>query len=177
MTYRKGFTLIELLVVIFIIGLLASIIIVAVSSARAKGRDSRRVADIKSVQTALEMYNDTNGSYPVQTTAVYSCTLCDGTDPNTGWIPATTATTPLYPNIISILPLDPQNNAKNRRYGYRTDANGNYKVAVMGFETGDYTARYAANDGGTAANHAAVIYELFSSLGATTGAAIGLENH
>ncbi len=64
---NKGFTLIELLVVIAIIGLLASIVLVSLNSARAKARDVRRVADLKQVQTALEMYYDTNGSYPAGT--------------------------------------------------------------------------------------------------------------
>ncbi len=59
-----GFTLIELLVVIAIIGILSSIVLASLNSARKKGRDARRVADIKQIQLALEMYFDDNGSYP-----------------------------------------------------------------------------------------------------------------
>lgn len=61
---KRGFTLIELLVVIAIIGLLASIVLVSLNSARRKGRDSRRVADIQQIQTAIELYFDSMGSYP-----------------------------------------------------------------------------------------------------------------
>ena len=61
---QRGFTLIELLVVIAIIGLLASIVMVSLNSARAKARDSRRMGDLKQVALALEMYYDTNGAYP-----------------------------------------------------------------------------------------------------------------
>lgn len=61
---KRGFTLIELLVVIAIIGLLASIVAVAVNSARKKARDVKRKADIKTIQTALEVYYDDNNSYP-----------------------------------------------------------------------------------------------------------------
>lgn len=61
---NKGFTLIELLVVIAIIGILATIVLVSLSSAREKARDVRRVGDMRQVALALEMYYDDNGSYP-----------------------------------------------------------------------------------------------------------------
>ncbi len=60
----KGFTLIELLVVIAIIGLLASIILVSLGSARTKSRDAKRAADLKDFETALELYYSDNGHYP-----------------------------------------------------------------------------------------------------------------
>jgi prepilin-type N-terminal cleavage/methylation domain-containing protein len=61
---KKGFTLIELLVVVAIIGLLATMSIVALNSARARARDAKRVADIKQIQTALELYYNDKGVYP-----------------------------------------------------------------------------------------------------------------
>ncbi len=64
---KKGFTLIELLVVIAIIGLLSTLAVVALGSARSKARDSKRLSDIKQVQTALELYYTDQGSYPVDT--------------------------------------------------------------------------------------------------------------
>ena len=68
MRKQKGFTLIELLVVIAIIGLLSTLAVVALNNARLKSRDARRVADIKQIQTALELYyNDANG-YPAAVT-------------------------------------------------------------------------------------------------------------
>lgn len=67
---RQGFTLIELLVVIAIIGILASIVLASLNSARVKSRDARRVADIKQVQLALELYFDANGNYPTTLAAL-----------------------------------------------------------------------------------------------------------
>lgn len=60
----KAFTLIELLVVIAIIGLLSTVILAPVQSARKKGRDAKRLAQIKQMQTALAIYYDENGQYP-----------------------------------------------------------------------------------------------------------------
>ena len=72
-SYKKGFTLIELLVVIAIIGILSSIVLASLNSARKKGRDARRVADIKQIQLALELYYDANSNYP--TSAQYAANL------------------------------------------------------------------------------------------------------
>ncbi|MCX6779244.1 MAG: type II secretion system protein [Candidatus Magasanikbacteria bacterium] len=67
---KKGFTLIELLVVIAIIALLSTLAVVALSSARQKSRDAKRLADIKQVQTALELYFTDQNGYPAGTGTV-----------------------------------------------------------------------------------------------------------
>lgn len=63
--HTKGFSLIELLVVIAIIGILSSVVMVSLNSARAKGRDAKRVTDLKQLSLALSLYYDACGrQYP-----------------------------------------------------------------------------------------------------------------
>ena len=52
---KKGFTLIELLVVIAIIGLLSSLAVVNLNSARGKARDAKRISEIKQLSTILQI--------------------------------------------------------------------------------------------------------------------------
>ena len=61
---QKGFTLIELLIVISIIAFLASIVLYAFNSARAKARDVRRRADMRQISNALYLFYDKNGAMP-----------------------------------------------------------------------------------------------------------------
>ena len=61
---QSGFTLIELLVVIAIIGLLSTLAVVALNSARQRSRDAKRVSDIRQVQTALELAFSETNNYP-----------------------------------------------------------------------------------------------------------------
>lgn len=71
-----GFTLIELLVVIAIIGVLASIVLASLNSARRKSRDARRITDLKQIQLALELFFDgaSPPQYPLATVT------CDATN-------------------------------------------------------------------------------------------------
>lgn len=62
---KKGFTLIELLVVVAVIALLAAIVLFSIDGIRAKSRDTKRVADIKSIQEGLALYHSDNQAYPI----------------------------------------------------------------------------------------------------------------
>ena len=77
---KSAFTLIELLVVIAIIGILSTLSVVSFNSARQKSRDTRRVADIRQIQTALEMYafNRLDGLYPITSSANIQGFCLDG---------------------------------------------------------------------------------------------------
>ncbi len=64
MNRQKGFTLIELLVVIAIIGILSTLAVVSLNNARQKARDAKVISDVKSIQTALELYFSDQAQYP-----------------------------------------------------------------------------------------------------------------
>ena len=60
---QKGFTLIELLVVIAIIGILASVVLASLNSARAKGSDAAIKANLAGIRAQAEILYDTNQNY------------------------------------------------------------------------------------------------------------------
>lgn len=62
---KQGFTLIELLIVIAIIGVLAAVIVASLLVAKEKARDTKRISEIKEIQTALESYYTDHGQYPI----------------------------------------------------------------------------------------------------------------
>lgn len=69
-----GFTLVELLVVIGIIAILATILLLQLGTARAKGRDAKRISDMNQIRTALELYFDDNSTYPAALTELVPAT-------------------------------------------------------------------------------------------------------
>lgn len=89
---NKGFTLIELLVVIAIIGILASIVMVSMSGARAKARDAVRQSDIRQIGSAMELYYSDGEAYLTSATlpaaiGTYMTSLPSDPGSNTyGWI-------------------------------------------------------------------------------------------
>ena len=61
-TLKRGFTLIELLVVIAIIGILASVVLASLNSARDKGSDAAIKSTINNTRAQAELYYDDNGN-------------------------------------------------------------------------------------------------------------------
>lgn len=75
----KGFTLIELLIVISIIGILASALVVNYIGVRSRGRDAQRKADLRQIQSALELYRSDSIGYPANLPACGAQFALNGT--------------------------------------------------------------------------------------------------
>lgn len=140
---KNAFTLIELLVVIAIIGLLATISVIALNNARAKARDAKRVADVKQVQTALELFFNDKGRYP--TTAEFSSGSLFSTSTN-----GTTTYMAVIPTAAT--PPDGNCSTSTNPFGYIGVNGGNsYTLSFcLGGQTGSLAAGAAcATPGGT----------------------------
>jgi prepilin-type N-terminal cleavage/methylation domain-containing protein len=68
MKNTKGFTLIELLVVIAIIGILSSVVLASLNTARGKGADAAIKSNLANIRAQAEILYDTHGGYGVDTT-------------------------------------------------------------------------------------------------------------
>lgn len=139
---KKGFTLIELLVVIAIIGLLSTLAVVALNSARQKSRDSKRVADIKQIQTALELYfSDSTTGYPNNANLVLGTdvkALC-GT---TAWTNSSSGcgSNTTYMGLVPAAP-SPADCSTGNPYLYTSSAQDSYSITFcLGNKVGDLSA-------------------------------------
>lgn len=74
---QSGFTLVELLTVISIIGLLGSVVLSNLNAARARARDTKRIADMSTLRTAITAYNIDTESAPLFAHAGVNCANCN----------------------------------------------------------------------------------------------------
>jgi len=120
---KKGFTLIELLVVIAIIGLLSTLAVVALGQARLKARDSKRLSDLKQIQTALELYYTDQNAYPAGSAVALGGASAKCLSSTNGIAAACAGTT-----YMGLIPLDPTNSGSNV-YSY-TAASSSYTITA-----------------------------------------------
>lgn len=104
---NRGFTLIELLVVIAVIGILASVVLASLNSARVKARNARRNSDIKELITAFNLGLNGSGTLPDTGTANWHCISATCYDAWVSAYPANATVDAFLLANISSKPIDP----------------------------------------------------------------------
>ena len=122
----RGYTLIELLVVIAIISILSMVVLGNLYVARLNAHDAVRASDIRQISTALEMYYDDHGSFPINQ------------PDNQGWYNSTNSSWQelralLVPQYISEMPIDPSN-GKSEGTMYPTANAGEYEIHTFPYD-------------------------------------------
>ncbi len=101
---NKGFTLIEVSMVIAIIGLLSSIVLVSMNTAKEKARDAKRKSDLNQIRKALEVSVNNRGYYPGDGQCNDKSTCWNSANPIWRYLVT-------EDKLLSDLPVDPINDA------------------------------------------------------------------
>lgn len=130
--FSAGFSLVEILVVIAIISILATVLLFNFREGSAQSRDVERKAELRNLQTAIELYKQENGRYPAgcKGPGVWSGENTPYTCPSGNqYIVGHESGLRFAPKFISALPTDPKLNGANSGYVYTTNADGTvYKL-------------------------------------------------
>ncbi len=113
----RGFTLIELMIVVAIIGILASIAVPLYANIVARARIAKAQADIRSLVTAVSMYQSHMSVYPAALTTLTAVATS----------PSNITAGPFMGSIPS-----PPSSAWGAAYSYATNANGTFTISAAG---------------------------------------------
>ena len=115
--------MIELLVVIAIIGMLSSVVLASMNSARTKARDTRRLADLRQIQTALKLYNSDHQKYPPTPTSSQVANM---------------TSTLVTPGYIPALPKDPKFTGSSGYRYYAGTSQSGYTLLMQSEKIGTW---------------------------------------
>lgn len=140
-SHSRGFTLIELLVVIAIIGLLSSVVLASLNTARTRARDAARQSAMHQILTALNAFHIDRGCLP--TTQSSSC-ISGYAEYNSGGGWDTSHEGSFLPFLVSngYLPSAPVDPVNDTNYHYR------YFCYTSGVNTG-MSLQYRRESGGS----------------------------
>lgn len=126
---QAGFTIIEMLIVVTILAMLAGVLVPVLQEGQQTARDSRRMQDLRTVQSALADYFRAEGEYP-DTAGEWNTDFDDGYGTNgdgTGYIPG------LVPTYLPALPRDPDPSRPTATIHYMYQSDGDdYKFVLNG---------------------------------------------
>lgn len=111
---KLGFTIVELIVTVAVIGILASITIVAYNGAQAQARDADRISDLHEIADAIKLYR-TKAGHDVQTVGGVKADCGRYENPPTNTIPMGGGSS----------------NAGAGWFNYETTSTTNYSVSVL----------------------------------------------
>ncbi len=113
--------------VIAIIGVLASVVLASLNTARSKARDAQRLSDIRTLQTAIEAVYTETGQYPSGNWQ------CSG---DADWQTFTLSSA--ISSWLPQLPTDPTSNTTSGGGSYPWNGSGNYGYCYFGNTGGDW---------------------------------------
>jgi prepilin-type N-terminal cleavage/methylation domain-containing protein len=140
---KQGFTIVELLVVIVVIGVLASLVVVAYNRISQRAENNKTISAVNQVIKLLGSYKElNNGNYPNGASGLYSCIGSDYTDgvcydATSGGFGVTARVSSAFNTALQTVGNLPQASTKKLTMG----SNG-FVVAGASFDTGFKLIRY-----------------------------------